>query len=253
MEVFMNSFLARARYAAPALALAMAIPAVAQAAPGYTDSRVALRAGPGGDYPRIITLQRNARVNIHGCIRRYDWCDVSVAGIRGWVPADELMFRYRGRPVRVMEYGPRISLPTLTFSFDTYWDNNYRRSNFYRDRDRYRAVWRRDMDRDGIPNQFDRDRDGDGVRNNRDRRPNDPSVNRVDRDLDNDGIRNDRDRDRDGDGTPNNRDVRPNNPRVDQVDRDLDNDGVRNDRDRDRDGDGVRNRNDAAPSNPRRD
>lgn len=224
----MSTVLARARYAAPALALAMAFPAVAQAAPGYTDSRVALRAGPGGEYPRIATLQRNARVNIHGCIRRYDWCDVSVGRARGWVPADELMFRYRGRPVRVMEYGPRISLPTLGFSIDTYWDDNYRRSDFYRDRDRYRQVWNRDQDRDGVPNRFDRDRDGDGIRN-------------------------DRDRDRDGDGTPNNRDIRPNNPRVDQADRDLDNDGVRNARDRDRDGDGVRNRNDRAPNNPRRD
>jgi uncharacterized protein YraI len=261
----MNTFLARARFAAPALALAMAIPAVAEAAPGFTDSRVALRAGPGGDYPRIETLQRNTRVNIHGCIRRYDWCDVSIGRIRGWVPADELMFRYQGRPVRVMEYGPRISLPTLTFSFDTYWDNNYRRSNFYRDRDRYRAVWRRDQDRDGIPNAFDRDRDGDGVRNNRDRdrdgdgvrnnrdpQPNNPGVNRVDRDLDNDGIRNDRDRDRDGDGVRNNRDPQPNNPRANRVDTDLDNDGVRNNRDADRDGDGVRNRRDDAPNNPRR-
>ena len=209
----MNKFLARARYDAPALALAMAIPAAAQAAPGYTDSRVALRAGPGGEYPRIVTLDRNTRVNIVGCIRRYDWCEVSMRGVRGWVPADELMFRYRGRPVRVMEYGPRMSLPTLTFSFDTYWDNNYRGSNFYRDRDRYRQVWSRDQDRDGIPNRFDRDRDGDGVRNNRDPQPNSPGVNRVDRDLDNDGISNDRDSDRDGDGVRNRKDDAPSNPR----------------------------------------
>ncbi|MGE3336052.1 MAG: SH3 domain-containing protein [Rhodospirillaceae bacterium] len=262
----MKTFFMRARVAAPALALAMAIPAVALAAPGFTDSRVALRAGPGGEYPRIMTLQRNTRVNIHGCIRRYDWCDVSMRGVRGWVPADELMLRHRGRPVRVMEYGPRIALPTLTFSFDTYWNDNYRRSEFYRDRDRYRTVWMRDQDRDGIPNRIDRDRDGDGVRNNRDRdrdgdgvrndrdvRPNDPRVDRIDRDLDNDGIRNNRDRDRDGDGVRNDRDVRPNDPRVDRIDRDLDNDGIRNNRDRDRDGDGVRNRNDVAPNNPRRD
>src|SRR5262245_5933932 len=86
-RIVMKTFFARARIAAPALALAMAIPAVAQAAPGFTDSRVALRAGPGGDYPRIMTLDRNTRVNIHGCIRRYDWCDVSMRGVRGWVPA----------------------------------------------------------------------------------------------------------------------------------------------------------------------
>ncbi len=249
----MTNFLARARYALPFAALAMAIPAVAQAAPGVTDSRVALRAGPGSDYPRVVTLNRNTRVNIHGCIRRYDWCDVTARGIRGWVPADEVMLRYQGRPVRVREYGPRVSLPTLSFTFDTYWTDNYRRSNFYRDRDRYRQVWSRDQDRDGVPNQFDRDRDGDGIRNNRDRNPNNPRDSRVDRDLDNDGVRNSRDRDRDGDGVANVRDRNPNNPRDSRVDRDLDNDGVRNNRDKDRDGDGVRNRNDPAPNNPRRD
>ncbi len=86
--------------------------------------------------------------------------------------------------------GPRIALPMLTFSFDTYWHDNYRRSGFYRDRDRYRDFARRDQDRDGIPNRFDRDRDGDGIRNNRDR-------------------------DRDGDGVRNRNDLAPNNPRRD--------------------------------------
>ena len=184
----MKNILSRARLAAPFAVLALAIPAMAQAAPGMTDSRVQLRAGPGYDYPRVTNLARNTRVNVHGCIRRYDWCDVSVRGIRGWMPADDLRLRYQGRVVRVPEYGPRIALPTLTFSFDTYWDDNYRRSNFYRDRDRWREQARRDQDRDGVPNRLDRDRDGDGVRNNRDR-------------------------DRDGDGTPNRRDDRPNDPR----------------------------------------
>lgn len=186
----MKKLFGRARTLVPLVALAVAIPAIAHAAPGYTDSRVAMRAGPGYDYPRVTDLGRNTRVNIHGCIRRYDWCDVSVRGVRGWVPSDELLFRYRGRPVRVVEYGPRISLPMLTFSFDTYWDDNYRRSSFYRDRDRWRDYWRRDQDRDGVPNRVDRDRDGDGIRNNRDR-------------------------DRDGDGVRNRNDPAPNNPRRD--------------------------------------
>lgn len=186
----MKTILARASLAASVAALTMALPAEAQAAPGYTESRVALRAGPGYDYPRVSNLGRNTRVNIHGCIRRFDWCDVSVRGVRGWMPADELYYRYQGRPVRVVEYGPRIALPTLVFSFDSYWNDNYRGSGFYRDRNRYRQVWSRDQDRDGVPNRFDRDRDGDGVRNNRDR-------------------------DRDGDGVRNRNDRAPNNPRRD--------------------------------------
>lgn len=186
----MKKMFARAGYIAPILALSVAIPTIAEAAPGFTDSRVSLRAGPGFDYPQVMRLSANTRVNIHGCIERYDWCDVSVRGLRGWVPGNELMYRYRGRPVRVMEYGPRISLPTLTFRFDSYWDNNYRRSSFYRDRMQWRERAMRDHDRDGVPNRFDRDRDNDGIRNNRDR-------------------------DRDGDGVRNRNDRAPGNPRID--------------------------------------
>lgn len=186
----MKNICTSARYALPLAALVMALPAAAQAAQGFTEGRVALRAGPDNDYPRVTTLNRNTRVQIHGCINRYDWCDVSVRGARGWVEGEDLRLRYQGRPVRVIEYGPRIALPMLTFSFDTYWNDNYRRSGFYRDRDRYRDYARRDQDRDGIPNRFDRDRDGDGIRNNRDR-------------------------DRDGDGVRNRNDPAPNNPRRD--------------------------------------
>lgn len=181
---------ARALYALPLATLAVALPAVAQAAQGFTDGRVALRAGPDTDYPRVTTLSKNTRVEIHGCITRYDWCDVSVRGARGWAKGEDLRLRMKGRPGRIVEYGPRIALPMLTFSFDTYWNDNYRRAGFYRERDRYRDFARRDQDRDGIPNRFDRDRDGDGIRN-------------------------DRDRDRDGDGVRNRNDPAPNNPRRD--------------------------------------
>ena len=80
-------------------------------------------------------------------------------------------------------------MPVLTFSFDNYWYNHYRRAAFYHDRDNWRERWRNwtrdqdhdgvpnrlDRDRDGVPNRVDRDRDGDGVRNNRDNAPNNPS------------------------------------------------------------------------------
>jgi len=174
----MKTIFSRAFYVAPILAASLAFPTLVQAAPGFTDTRVQLRAGPSMDFPRVATLTRNTRVNIHGCIARYRWCDVSVRGIRGWIPGDDLRFRYQGRPVRVIEYGPRIALPTLTFRFDSYWDDNYRRSSFYRDRNQWRDRYHRDHDRDGVPNRFDRDRDGDGVRNRHDRAPNNPRINR---------------------------------------------------------------------------
>jgi len=181
------------RIAVPLLAAALLASAAADAATGYTTSRLTLRAGPGRDYPMIDTVSRNTRVTVHGCIDRFDWCDISRGRMRGWVDGDSLNVVYRGRRVGMMEYGPRIRLPIISFSFDNYWDTHYRRAAFYRDRDNWRERWRgwsagmRDQDRDGIPNRVDRDQDGDGVRNSRDR-------------------------DRDNDGTPNRRDDAPNNP-----------------------------------------
>ncbi len=178
------------RYALPLLSAAMTVSAVAQAATGYTTERLNLRAGPGRDYPTIVSIGRNAKVTVHGCLNRYDWCDVSKGRTRGWVDGSSLAIPYQGRRVGVVEYGPRVRVPVLTFSFDNYWDNHYRRAAFYHDRDNWRERWRnwtRDQDHDGVPNRLDRDRDGDGV------------PNRVDRD-------------RDGDGVRNNRDNAPNNP-----------------------------------------
>lgn len=190
----------------PALAAAMLVPVVAHAERAYTTSNLSMRAGPGRDYPRIARLPSNVRVNLLGCLNRYDWCDVTYRGARGWVNGDALAIRYDDRRVRVFEYGPHIRLPIITFSFDSYWDNHYNRRPFYNDRDVWRDRWRgwgggRDQDRDGVPNRADRDQDGDGIRNSRDS------------DRDGDGIRNDRDRDRDGDGVRNNRDRNPNRPR----------------------------------------
>lgn len=178
------------RFIVPVLAAAMAISAVAEAATGYTTERLNVRAGPGRDYPTIDTVRRDTKVTVHGCLRRYDWCDVSKGRMRGWVDGDSLVIPYRGRRVGMIEYGPRIQMPIISFNFDSYWDNNYRRASFYRERASWRERWQnwaRDQDRDGVPNRFDRDRDGDGVRNNVDR-------------------------DRDGDGVRNNRDDAPNNP-----------------------------------------
>lgn len=178
------------RYTLPLIAAALTVSAAAEAATGYTTDRVTLRAGPGRDFPRIDSMNRNVRVQVHGCIDRYDWCDISRGRERGWVSGRDLVIPYQGRRARVADYGPRMRLPVIQFSFDNYWNAHYRGSSFYRDRDNWRGRWGsgfRDQDRDGIPNGVDRDQDGDRI---------------PDR----------RDRDRDNDGRPNNRDSAPNNP-----------------------------------------
>ena len=139
---------------------ALMVPLAAKAEFAFTARGTALRAGPGNDYPRLDRIPANVRVYLHGCIDRYEWCDVTVGRERGWIDGDRLVYPYEGRRMSIIEIGPRARLPILGFHFDNYWDENYangRRHSFYRDRDRWRPqdFARRDSDRDGTPNRFD--------------------------------------------------------------------------------------------------
>ena len=185
----------------------------ANAATGFTTQRVNMYAGPGNNYPRIERIGNRSQIYVHGCIRDYDWCDVTFRDARGWVEGDSIVIAQGRRRLVMRDYGPRYDLPILSFSFGSYWDDNYQGRHFYRERDRYRP---RDDDRDGVPNARDRDRDGDGIPNRVDRRPDNPRDGRrsaTQRDEDRDGIPNARDKDRDGDGVTNRRDNQPDNPR----------------------------------------
>jgi uncharacterized protein YraI len=188
---------------AAVLGAALMVSTAASAAVAYLTSPTSLRAGPGGDFPRLDRLPPNARVELLGCVDRFDWCDVRFGRMRGWVDGDNLFVPWQGRRVRVMEYGPRLSLPVISFRFDNYWDEHYRGRPFYRERERFRAF--ADRDHDGIPNRFDRTPNG--------RPQNGGPPGR--RDEDHDGIPNRVDRDRDGDGVPNRLDSRPDNRRRD--------------------------------------
>jgi len=106
-----------------------------------TDS-TELRAGPALDFPVVDRIPSDVRVEVHGCVRGYRWCDVSWRDARGWVPGQELAYLYQNRRVAIVEYGPRIGLPVIAFSFDTYWDRYYRGRSWYGERTRWRSVWR---------------------------------------------------------------------------------------------------------------
>ena len=121
-------------------------PSLASALTAMTTESTNLRAGPAFDFPVVDRIPDDARVTVHGCVRAYRWCDVSWRDARGWVAGNELAYFYQQRYVPVVEYGPRIGLPIVVFSFDTYWDRYYRGRPFYGERTRWRTVWR---DRDG--------------------------------------------------------------------------------------------------------
>lgn len=144
---------------AAAVAGLLAAPTVASALTAVTTEPVPLRAGPAIDFPIVDSIPDDARVNVHGCVRAYRWCDVSWRDARGWVQGDDLAYFYQQSYVPIIEYGPRIvGLPIISFSIDTYWDRHYRGRPWYRERTRWRTVWReRDGRRDGRRDD-DRDR-----------------------------------------------------------------------------------------------
>jgi uncharacterized protein YraI len=127
----------RSFVAAAAFACALAVPGVASAANAFATGNVNLRAGPSTDYPVVITVAVNAPVDLHGCLTGYSWCDVSYSGARGWVSGKYLETVYQEERVLVPAYATRVNVPVISFSFGTYWDNNYRGRDFYRDRDRF--------------------------------------------------------------------------------------------------------------------
>jgi uncharacterized protein YraI len=129
--------------AAAAIAGAVALPSAAMARPGFVTASLSLRAGPSLDFPAVDRIPAGARVNVHGCIAGYRWCDVSFAGDRGWIDGDELQLLYGGRRVLIVDYGPRIDFPIIGFNVGSYWGHYYRSRSFYGRRDywqnRYQA------------------------------------------------------------------------------------------------------------------
>ncbi|MGB7754733.1 MAG: SH3 domain-containing protein [Salinisphaera sp.] len=76
----------------------------------FVSASVNLRAGPRVGYPTLYVLQPGIRVQVHGCLDDYSWCDVSALDYRGWVYADYLDYPYNNRRVTIAGYGPQISI-----------------------------------------------------------------------------------------------------------------------------------------------
>lgn len=133
-----------------AAVLSCAATAGALAADGFATANVNLRAGPGTDYPRVATLNPGTPLEVYGCLNGWGWCDVNWNGYRGWVAGSYVQMIDRGRRVALPSYAPRASIPVITFQIGDYWDRNYKRQAWYRDRDRYdhRRWDRRDDRRD---------------------------------------------------------------------------------------------------------
>lgn len=147
----------RSIVAALTLVAALVLPgmASAQTETAYARGNINMRAGPDIDYPVIATIGSGSVVNVYGCIRGYDWCDVRVRNYRGWVYARRLEFAYRGERVLIPEYGSAFGAPIIRFDFG-YWDRYYQDRPFYSERGR----WERDWGNGGHYSRYEGNRDG---------------------------------------------------------------------------------------------
>lgn len=118
---------------AVALLGALLLPGVASAEPGFLPRPVKMRAGPGVNYPPIITLPGNSGVEIIGCLSDMSWCDVSWGAYRGWVAGSYLRMPWEG------QYRPLYAAPppVIVFDFGSYWERYYSGLPFYGRRDRW--------------------------------------------------------------------------------------------------------------------
>jgi uncharacterized protein YraI len=141
---------------AAAVAGLLAVPGAASALTAVTTGSVPLRAGPAANFPVVDQVPADARVFVHGCVRAYRWCDISWRDAHGWMRGEELAYLQGSRRVSIIEYGPRVRLPIVSFSVDRYWDRYYRTRPFYGERARWRTVWRENDRREGAPRRTER-------------------------------------------------------------------------------------------------
>ncbi len=111
--------------------------AAAQEPNGYPITDVNLRAGPGTEYPVILTVPADAPITILGCLPDYSWCDSVFENYRGWMSAVYLSGYSEGDYYLLRDYAPDLGYQRVTFNIDAYWDSYYRDEPFYGDRGRW--------------------------------------------------------------------------------------------------------------------
>jgi uncharacterized protein YraI len=117
--------------------LLMTTPAEATRPNGYAVTNVNQRAGPGTEYPVLLTVPRNGPVSILGCLPDHAWCETYYRGSYGWMSAIYLMGYHDDGYYALRDYAPQMDFPVVRFEIGGYWDKHYRNRDFYRERDRW--------------------------------------------------------------------------------------------------------------------
>jgi len=112
--------------------------ASAQTTRGYTVRATRLYSGPLRDYPSVRYVQRGVRVNLHGCLRDWSWCDVTYRANRGWVAGVDLRISHDGRRQGI---AADRGIGVISFTFGSYWDTHYQGRRFYGQRQRWQTQY----------------------------------------------------------------------------------------------------------------
>ena len=112
-------------------------PAHAQDPNAYLLTNVNLRAGPGTEYPVIITVPNRAQIEIRGCLEDYRWCDIVFEDQRGWMRSIYLSYWYNEYYYPLGDYAPQLDLQIVSFDVDAYWGEYYQDRPFYAERARW--------------------------------------------------------------------------------------------------------------------
>jgi len=142
--------------AAAVMALSAVVTAPAQAydaQAGQAAASANVRSGPSSSYEIIGKVRAAQKIDIIGCTRTWEWCDVKTHDKRGWVAARFLLGRYEGNLAGVINYGPKMGVNEIGFEERVYWGTHYTHTNFYKKRYGMRDA----------SNTGGRDRYGDGV------------------------------------------------------------------------------------------
>ena len=70
-------------------------------------------------------------VEIYGCMPGWSWCDINWNGYRGWAAGRYLQVYYANARRPITNYGVYFSIPSLSFSIGSYWNQHYRNRPFY--------------------------------------------------------------------------------------------------------------------------
>ncbi|MGH6865526.1 MAG: DUF6600 domain-containing protein [Methyloceanibacter sp.] len=109
----------------------------AQEPNAYPVTDVNLRAGPGTEYPIILTVSYQEPITIVGCLADHTWCDTVYQDQRGWMSAVYLAGLYEGEYYPLRDYAPSMGFEVVTFDVDAYWGEYYSDRPFYQERSRW--------------------------------------------------------------------------------------------------------------------